>query len=135
MRVKTRRVYELPDSADGLRVLVMRLWPRGIRKEAVGVWLKELGADRALLADWKAGRVDWPERRRRYLEGLKRPEASAQLAELGELARRGPVTLLCACADERECHRSLLRDILVRPRRPPRSPRPRSRGRTHSGGA
>ena len=115
MTVRLKRVYEPRDEQDGLRVLVMRKWPRGIRKERVDLWLKELGADLDLLRDWKAGRVTWPERRERYLDGLAAPAAAAQLAELRALAGGGrTVTLLCACKDEDECHRSLLRDVLDR---------------------
>ncbi len=112
MKVALKRVYDPKEPDDGLRVLVMRLWPRGIRKDRIDLWLKELGADRALLADWKAGRVTWPERKRRYLRGLDEPAAAAQLDQLRGLATREPVTLLCACKDERECHRSLLKDVL-----------------------
>ena len=56
--------------------------------------------------------MTWPERRRRYLRGLDEPAAAVQLDQLRGLATREPVTLLCACKDERECHRSLLKDVL-----------------------
>lgn len=111
--VRLKRVYEPREDGDGLRVLVMRRWPRGIRKDRIDLWLKELGADLELLRDWKAGRVTWPERRRRYLAGLHASAAAAQLAELRVLAERQTVTLMCACKDERECHRSLLREVLT----------------------
>src|SRR5678816_1040961 len=75
--IRLKRVYEPREAEDGLRVLVMRRWPRGIRKERIDLWLKELGADLQLLSDWKAGRVTWPERRRRYLDGLQVPGAVA----------------------------------------------------------
>src|SRR5262249_28175504 len=91
--VRIKRVYDPADETDGLRVLVMRLGPRGMKKERIALWLRELGADRELLREWKAGRVDWPERRRRYLAGLERPEAAAQLAELRSVVSREPVTL------------------------------------------
>lgn len=112
--VRTRRVYEPAATSDGLRVLVMRLWPRGIRKTAVDLWLKELGADIANLRAWKAGRLDWPVMRKRYLAGLKQPAAAAALAQLRELARERPVTLLCSCVDEARCHRGILRTLLLR---------------------
>ena len=79
MTVRLKRVYEPREEPDGLRVLVMRRWPRGIRKERVDLWLKELGADLDLLRDWKAGRVTWPERRKRYLDGLRAAAAAAQV--------------------------------------------------------
>ena len=114
MSVRTKRIYDPPQRADGTRVLVMRLWPRGISKEKVDHWLKDLGTDPPLIRAWKAGRLSWAELRRRYLAGLKRAEAQAQLAELRTLARTGPVTLLCACPDESRCHRGILKQLLTR---------------------
>ena len=113
--IRTKRIYEARDSQDGTRVLVMRLWPRGIRKEAVDLWVRDLGADLPSLKAYKAGTIAWPEMKRRYLAGLGRPETQAALDQLRSLARRGTVTLLCACEDERRCHRSLLARALARP--------------------
>ena len=67
--LKAKRVYEPRSSTDGTRVLVMRLWPRGIKKAHVDLWLKDLGAELANLRAYNAGRVSWPEMRRRYLAG------------------------------------------------------------------
>jgi len=119
-RIATKRVYEPAAPADGARVLVMRLWPRGVRKSRVHRWLRELGPVPELMRGFLAGRVPWAEYRRRYLAGLARPEARAQLAEVRALARRGPVTLLCWCPDPARCHRSLLQRRLAAraPRRP-----------------
>jgi uncharacterized protein YeaO (DUF488 family) len=113
--VKGKRVYEPPAASDGLRILVMRLWPRGIKKTAVDLWLKELGADVANIRAWKAGQLAWPEMRRRYLAGLKRPAAAEQLAELKAHSRQRPVTLLCSCEDEARCHRGILKSLLEKP--------------------
>ena len=113
MRLQTRRVYDPPARDDGVRVLVMRLWPRGIRKDRVDVWLKELGPVVDLLRAFRSGKLGRAEFRRRYLAGLERPEARAALAEVRRLARKGRVTLLCGCPDETRCHRSLLRDYLL----------------------
>ena len=104
-----KRVYDPREKTDGTRVLVMRLWPRGIKKSSVDLWLKDLGADVANLRGFKAGRIGWPEMRRRYLAGLTREPAASALERLRALARRGPVTALCSCADATRCHRSLLR--------------------------
>lgn len=113
-RVQVKRVYEPAAPGDGRRVLIMRLWPRGVRKSRVHLWLRELGPLPDLMRGFLAGRIPWPEYRRRYLAGLRRPEARAQLAELRALARRGPVTLLCWCPDASRCHRSLLQARLAR---------------------
>jgi uncharacterized protein YeaO (DUF488 family) len=91
----------------------MRLWPRGVRKGAVDLWLKELGAGLDNLRAWKAGQVEWPEMKRRYLAGLESPPASIELARLRTLAAQQPVTLLCSCADESRCHRTVLQSVLT----------------------
>jgi uncharacterized protein YeaO (DUF488 family) len=119
----TKRIYapEAPD--DGYRVLIMRLWPRGIRKERVDVWLKELGPVPTLLREFLDERITWEEYVPRYLTGLERPEAQQAIAEVQRRAREGRVTLLCGCADETHCHRSLLRAYLLDS---PRAARPRS---------
>ncbi|HEV8641876.1 MAG TPA: DUF488 family protein [Methylomirabilota bacterium] len=113
-RIRTKRVYDLTGPDDGTRVLVMRLWPRGVRKDRIDLWLRELGPVTPLLRGFLGGRVGWAEYRRCYLAGLARPEARAQLTELRGLARQGPVTLLCRCPEESRCHRSLLKGHLAK---------------------
>lgn len=113
-RIATGRIYDEPRPDDGARVLVMRLWPRGVRKERVTLWRRELGPEASLMRSFLRGETSWEEYARRYLAGLNRPEAQGALDEVRGLARAGRVLLLCWCADERRCHRSLLRDHLVR---------------------
>ena len=110
---RTRRIYDPAEPEDGARVLIMRLWPRGIRKDRVTIWLKELGPIPSLLRDFLDKRITWDEYVPRYLACLERPEAQAQLAQIRDLAHDGAVTLLCGCADEARCHRSLLRAYLL----------------------
>ena len=122
--VVTKRIYEPAAADDGDRVLIMRLWPRGIRKERVSVWLKELGPVPTLLREFLDDKISWEEYVPRYLAGLERPEAQAAIAEVRRRAQDGRVTLLCGCAEEQHCHRSLLRAYLLdSPRARPRSPR------------
>jgi uncharacterized protein YeaO (DUF488 family) len=111
--VKTKRVYEPAAPEDGTRVLIMRYWPRGIRKARVDVWLRELAPVVPLLRAFLDGEITWAQYRPRYLAGLRRPEAQAALAEVRALARQGPVTLLCGCADPKRCHRTLLQKHLL----------------------
>ena len=114
MPIKTKRIYEPREAGDGTRLLVMRLWPRGIKKSHVDGWLKELGAPYPLIKAWKAGQLEWPEYRRRYLAGLKTPAARAQLGELKAFVAKGPVTILCGCPDEARCHRGILKRLLTK---------------------
>lgn len=112
-RLRIGRVYDAPSPGDGARVLVMRKWPRGVRKERVDLWLRELGPEEDLMHAFLGGRVAWPDYRVRYLAGLERPAARPALDEVGRLVERGPVTLLCWCQDPERCHRSLLRGFLA----------------------
>lgn len=111
--IAIKRIYDPPSDSEGLRVLIMRLWPRGIRKSRVDAWLKELGPVLPLLRAFRSGEVDWAGYTPRYLAGLERPEAQDQLAQVRAAAEKGPVTLFCGCADETHCHRSLLRAYLL----------------------
>jgi uncharacterized protein YeaO (DUF488 family) len=110
--IRARRIYEPPARGEGTRVLVMRLWPRGIRREAVDLWLRELGPEMPLLRAFLDGTITWAQYRPRFLAGLARPAAQEAVARVRALARRGPVTLLCGCADAQRCHRTLLAGVL-----------------------
>ena len=112
-RIATKRVYEPAVPADGTRVLIMRYWPRGIRREKVDRWLRDLAPVIPLLRAFLDGKITWAHYRPRYLAGLRRPEAQAALVEVRALTRRGRVTLLCGCADPRRCHRTLLQRHLL----------------------
>jgi len=60
--IKTAKtVYDKPESSDGKRILVMRLWPRGVARDKVDVWLKELGTEKELIKRWKSGKISWKE--------------------------------------------------------------------------
>jgi uncharacterized protein YeaO (DUF488 family) len=136
--IAAKRIYDPPSESEGTRVLIMRLWPRGIRKSRVDVWLKELGPVLPLLRAFRGGEVGWAEYTRRYRAGLARPEAQAQLAQVRTAAREGTVTLFCGCPDETHCHRSLLRAYLLdspASRRSGSKGAPTPRGRARTGGA
>src|SRR5512145_3208900 len=86
VRVAAKRVYEPAAASDGTRVLIMRYWPRGIRKEKIDVWLRELAPVIPLLRAYLDGEITWAQYVPRYRRGLKRPEAVAALGELRALA-------------------------------------------------
>lgn len=98
---QTKRVYEPAAPGDGYRVLVDRLWPRGLSKENahVDLWLKEVAPSDALRRWFGHDEDRWPEFERRYLGELKKSDAT--LAVLRDHARSGAVTLLYAAKDER----------------------------------
>ncbi len=111
--VKTKSIYEPPAAEDGLRLLVMRFWPRGIRGEKVEAWEKRLAPSAELVKEWKTNRIAWNEFTRRYREEMK--GQTEVLEEWRLKARRQTVTLLCGCREEETCHRSLLARIISNP--------------------
>ena len=97
--LQTKRIYEPKAASDGQRVLVDRIWPRGVTKAAAALdlWLKDI-APSTELRKWFAHRPDrWAEFQRRYFLELG---ASAAIAELRTLMQAGPVTLLYAARDQ-----------------------------------
>jgi uncharacterized protein YeaO (DUF488 family) len=114
LTIQTKRVYDRPERRDGHRVLVMRLWPRGVRMDSVNLWLKGLGPRRDLLTAYKAGRVRWSTFEKRYLEGLESDEARRALSQLMQTVDGRRFTLLCGCKDLRRCHSALLKRYLAR---------------------
>ena len=109
MSLHTKRIYEPPTSDEGRRILVMRLWPRGIKKSRVDAWYRDLAPELPLMRAFRSGEMEWTEYRKRYRAGLGRPDAQAQLAQLRSEIAEGPVTLFCACENPQRCHRELLR--------------------------
>ncbi|GGM07314.1 hypothetical protein GCM10010129_59060 [Streptomyces fumigatiscleroticus] len=115
MSVGVRRVYEPPEPDDGVRVLVDRLWPRGLAKEAAHVdeWPKALTPSTELRRWYHAGEGSYDEFRERYEAELAAPEAAELLDGLRKSARRGPVTLLTASKEPERSHAAVLARLLT----------------------
>ncbi|MET7684982.1 DUF488 family protein [Streptomyces sp. NPDC005423] len=114
MTVRVRRVYEPPEPEDGVRVLVDRLWPRGLSKEAAHVdeWPKGLTPSAGLRRWYHADGGSYDEFRDRYEAELAAPEAARLLDSLRESVRAGPVTLLTAVTSPEESHAAVLARLL-----------------------
>src|SRR5207249_2011720 len=102
-----KTIYDPKDASDGKRILVMSLWPRGVSKDKIDIWEKELGTDKELIKKWKAGLISWDAFAKEYKKSLKGKEAF--LKELACEAKKHTITLLCSCKDEKHCHRHLLK--------------------------
>jgi len=102
-----KSVYAPKEPSDGKRILVMTLWPRGVSKDKVDVWMKELGTPRDLIKRYKAGKVSWEAFAAEYKGSLKGKEAL--LRDLAQESKEGTITLLCTDKDPSRCHRSLLK--------------------------
>lgn len=112
MTILLKRAYEEPDVRDGFRVLVDRLWPRGVAKEAarLDAWLKDVAPSDGLRQAFHAGELEWSEFRRHYLRELKAHRES--LRPLARRAREEPVTLVFAARDADRNNAAVLRSYL-----------------------
>jgi uncharacterized protein YeaO (DUF488 family) len=120
--VVVKRVYDAPSKSDGTRVLVDRLWPRGLTKDraAIDAWLRNLAPSNELRQWYHQNFEAWTTFRRRYLKELAQPEAAAHLEELYRLANQsGQLTLLFASKNEAQNNAVVLRDLLKGMRKPP----------------
>jgi len=127
MPVSIKRVYEPASPADGARVLVDRLWPRGVRKEeaTLDLWLRDLAPSDELRKWYHQRPSMWRAFRERYLRELREPAALRALEQLYQLvAQAGTVTLLFASKDEERNNAVVVRELLDGMRKPPRSTGP-----------
>src|ERR687888_339446 len=135
MAIVVKRIYEKPSRADGTRVLVDRLWPRGISKQAAALdaWLKELAPSDELRRWAHEHREAWPLFRKRYLKELTRPSATEQLQELYRLAGgKKRLTLLYAFKDEERNNAVVLKELLDGMKKPPTGTGPATAGAARS---
>jgi uncharacterized protein YeaO (DUF488 family) len=123
--IKLKRAYDSARPADGTRILIDRLWPRGVRKAdaAIDLWTKDIAPSTPLRKWFAHDPARWHEFRRRYSEEIHRHRG--QLDELRSLARKGRVTLVFAAHDQAHNDAVVLREILLGrsiPRNSSRSP-------------
>jgi uncharacterized protein YeaO (DUF488 family) len=110
--IRCKRVYDPPAPGDGMRILVERLWPRGIRKAdaAIDLWMKEIAPSQGLRQWFGHDAARWEEFQRRYRNELDANEES--VAELLRLAGEQGLTLVYAARDEPGNSAQVLRDYL-----------------------
>lgn len=124
MTVAVKRIYQEPAASDGVRVLVDRLWPRGLTKERAAVrhWLRDLAPSTELRQWYHANPEAWNKFRKLYLKELVSPEGSAAVEKLYSLARANKkLTLLYASRNEERNNATVLKELLDGARKPPSS--------------
>jgi uncharacterized protein YeaO (DUF488 family) len=112
--IRLKREYEKASSDDGLRILVERLWPRGVSKEkaAIDLWLREIAPSPELRKWYGHDPAKWDEFRRRYRAELD--QKGDLIDELKETLKKGPATFVFAARDEEHNSALVLRDHLKR---------------------
>lgn len=116
MKIQLKRAYDAPSKSDGTRILVDRLWPRGLTKAKakIDLWLKEI-APSTELRKWfhsEGESADWKEFRRRYLAELRDHRDAVEL--LRGKANQGSVTLIYSSCNREQNHAVILKDVLKR---------------------
>ena len=112
--IRVKRAYEHASKLDGTRVLIDRLWPRGVNKAqaAIDHWFRDLAPSTELRKWFGHDRARWDEFRRRYTAELM--QHREQLDELLRIASQGPLTLIYGARDEQHNDAVVLQDVLVR---------------------
>lgn len=118
MAVKIKRVYDSPGKSDGLRILVDRLWPRGISKQKarIDLWMREIGPSHALRKWFNHRPERWEEFRKRYWKELRSSQDKEYLDLMKLQAGRRAITLLFAAKDLRCNNAKALAEFLKRPK-------------------
>ena len=113
MKIKIKRVYEKPDKNDGIRILVDRLWPRGLTKEKAGIdlWLKYIAPSTELRKWFGHDPEKWDEFRKRYRNELKEDEEQVSL--LKDQMKKGTVTLVYGANNEEHNQAVVLKEIFT----------------------
>ena len=114
MKIKIKRVYEKPEKDDGKRILVDRLWPRGLTKEkaCIDLWLKGIAPSTELRKWFGHDPVKWKEFRKRYSDELKKNEEQVSL--LKDQIKNGTVTLVYGAKDEEHNEAFVLKELFSR---------------------
>ncbi len=115
MPIRVKRIYDPPDRSDGVRILVDRLWPRGLSKDRAQIddWVKDIAPSDELRKWFGHAPACWPEFRRRYKAELA--EKSDLLKTLRARVQAGTVTLLYAARDTERNNAAVLAEVLRAP--------------------
>jgi uncharacterized protein YeaO (DUF488 family) len=112
-QVKLKRAYEPPAADDGTRILIDRLWPRGVRKASAAIdeWMKEIAPSTELRKWFGHDPERWPEFQRRYKSEIR--QHSEEFERLRALARHGRITLVFSAHDEAHNDAVVLKSLLL----------------------
>lgn len=112
-KIHTKRIYESPAASDGTRILVDRLWPRGVAREEarIDAWIKDVAPSDTLRRWYSHKPEKWPEFRARYIAELKHNPAVVELQDMASKSKT--ITLLFAAKDNLRNNATVLREFLI----------------------
>ena len=113
MALKTKSIYDPVENIDGLRVLVTRYYPRGIKKSHFDCWLRDLSPSKELLSSYRDGSITWDGFKAQFLAELQDSNVSRDaISFLKHHSDIENVTLLCYERAGKPCHRYIIRDLI-----------------------
>ena len=113
--VRTKSIYKPKESGDGVRILVTRFYPRGVKKTHFDRWIRDLAPSAQLLKKYKDNDVTWRQFFRAFQRELRDGGAASRIRDLHSESRGTTVTLLCYEPTGAHCHRHLLREMISNP--------------------
>ncbi len=117
MLIKTKSIYKPIEEEDGLRVLITRYYPRGVKREKYDIWVRELAPSAELLKRYKNTKVNWDDFKITLLSELRDNIDSVEaIHALQSRSNMQDVTLLCYEKDGCPCHRHMVKDLIEDPR-------------------
>lgn len=116
MAVRTKSIFQPKESEDGLRVLITRYYPRGVKKEHFDEWVQQLSPSPTLLFKYKQGEYDWNDFKINFILELRENIDSLDaIYALNEAVRSTDITILCYEKTGQPCHRHLVKDLIEKP--------------------
>ena len=114
--LKTKRAYDKPEPSDGQRILIDRLWPRGLTKAEAGIdeWLKDLGPSTELRKWFGHDPEKWREFKKRYLQELAEPGKIALLEKIAQTAKQTTVTLVYSARDTEHSDVKVIKELIMK---------------------
>ena len=117
MTLLTKSIYEPREQRDGARVLIMRLYPRGVKRDRFDRWVRELSPSLNLLRAYRKKEKNWDVFRREFIEELRsNPDSLEALKELRRESRNRTVTILCHERSGMPCHRYIVAELVKHPK-------------------
>ena len=110
--IKTKSIYAEGTPGEGFRLLVMRRWPRGIRKTRIDEWDRDLSPSLGLLNDWIKKKIHFKEFKKRYVNEMRGSLQRQKIQLLAERAEKETIILLCHEEEDTYCHRKMLKELI-----------------------
>lgn len=116
MTIKTKQIYEKASQDDGMRLLITRYYPRGVKNDHFDQWIRELSPSPKLLFDYKEKRINWEIFKDRFLAELANNIESIEVINiLHDEMKSDVITLLCFEKNGNPCHRHIVKDLIENP--------------------